>query len=92
MIRILGVTVLALLLGACSARSCKLEGDYLQAREMGPLVNPGNGELPARDPTYDIPPIPDETIHRQRKYTAADGTEQSDCADRPPRLPPATDA
>ncbi len=86
MIRVMGLVVMSVMLMACSARPCKLEGSYLEAREWGDLVNPVNGELPPRDPAYEIPPIPDSSLSAERRYVGADGQEKSECIDRPPRL------
>ncbi len=83
--------MLVVLLGAlagCSARECKLDGAYLQAREAAPLRNPDGGNLPARDPSYDIPPIPKQERVASRSYTTSTGEQREDCIDRPPRLPP----
>lgn len=84
--RLLFSTVVILLLGACSARQCTLEGRYLESQEVGQLVNPGNGELPERDPAYDIPPTAKSELSATRSYIDAQGQERKDCLDKPPRL------
>ncbi len=81
--------VLLGVLAGCSVRECKLDGAYLQAREAGPLVSAESGNLPVRDPSYDIPPIPKQEQVASRSYTTSAGEERQDCIDRPPRLPPA---
>ncbi len=86
--RIFAVILVLCSLGACSARQCKLDGAYLESRETGAMVNPDNGELPARDPVYDIPPIPEGKLSASRSYTDAQGLQKTDCIDRPPRISP----
>lgn len=85
MIRIILAAGTLLLLSACGARQCVLEGDYLQARQTPPLVNPDGG-LPAPDPSYQIPPAPGGEAKAARSYQTAEGEEITDCIDRPPRL------
>ncbi|MGJ8670779.1 MAG: hypothetical protein ACSHXK_14915 [Oceanococcus sp.] len=89
MIRLVFVGFLLSSLMACSVRTCELEGAYLEAQEYPDLQKPGQkGELPARDPAYQLPPIPDQEYKAGRSYTNAEGKEETDCLDRPPRLIP----
>lgn len=86
MIRILLASLLLCGLAACSARTCTLEGEYLQAREYPALKNPDGGELPPRDPAYQLPPVPQQEYKSSRSYIDEQGDTQSDCLDRPPHL------
>ena len=89
MIRLIFTGILLSGLMACSARTCTLEGAYLEAREYPELQKAGQeGDLPARDPAYQLPPIPDQEYKAGRSYTNADGGTETDCLDRPPRLVP----
>ena len=88
MIRIFASLLLLSSLMACSARTCTLEGAYLDAREYPDMQNPLDGDLPPRDPAYQIPPKGTQEYRASRSYTTADGESKSDCLDRPPRLVP----
>lgn len=86
MIRIVGISLVSMMLMACSARQCALDGAYLQAQEYPDLQSADNGALPSRDPAYMIPPIPEQDYKASRSYTNAAGEHKTDCLDRPPRL------
>ncbi|RZO85656.1 hypothetical protein [Oceanococcus atlanticus] len=86
MIRIVGISLVSMLLMACSARQCAFDGAYLDAQEYPDLQSVDNGELPPRDPAYMIPPIPEQDYKAARQYTDGSGESRTDCLDRPPRL------
>lgn len=77
--------VALLALSACGTKPCLLQGEYLQAEQTGPLVNPKGG-VPRSDPSYRIPPAPGGELTASRQYRTPDGGTITDCIDRPPRL------
>lgn len=92
MIRFVFLIALAMALGGCSVRTCTLEGAYLEAQEYPDLQNPSNGELPARDPSYQLPPQPDRPYVTAQGYKKPDGEVEYDCLQQPPRLIPKQDS
>ena len=88
MSRLIFLAFLIFGLSACSARTCEFKGAYLEAQEYPELQNTGQGELPSRDPAYQLPPIPEQDYESSRSYKNADGKVESDCLDKPPRLIP----
>ncbi len=82
-LRSVAICTTVALLGACSAKRCVIDDDYLTAAPVGPLKNPVGYALPEPDPAYQIPELPDSKIVVERH---ADGKSKP-CLDFPPAMP-----